>query len=120
MKITEEAAHSFAQEWIAAWNSHDLSAIMGHYSDNIQFYSPYIIRLGMNDDGLITDKPTLEAYFARGLNAYPDLHFDLNEILVGIDSVILYYTSVSNRKSGEFMQLDEEGKICLVKAHYNN
>ncbi|MEO6283443.1 MAG: nuclear transport factor 2 family protein [Dyadobacter sp.] len=117
--MNEQIAQSFAQEWIAAWNSHDLARIMSHYSENIQFHSPYVIRLGMNEQGLISDKPTLEAYFKKALDVYEDLYFELHEILTGAGSLVLYYTSVNGRKAAEFMQLDETGKISLVKAHYN-
>ena len=119
MKMNEELAQSFGLEWIAAWNSRDLPRIMSHYSEHIHFQSPYIIRLGMNEQGIIDDKPTLEAYFKKALDVYQDLHFELHEVLTGAGSLVLFYTSVNGRKAAEFMQLDESGKINLVKAHYN-
>ncbi len=54
MHLTEQAAQSFATQWIDAWNRHDLTAIMELYSNDIRFYSPYIIKLGMNEQGVIT------------------------------------------------------------------
>lgn len=118
MHLTEQAAQSFATQWIDAWNRHDLTAIMELYSNDIRFYSPYIIKLGMNDQGVITRKDELEKYFGKALGIYTDLHFELREVLTGADSVILYYKSVSNRMAAEMMELDESGKISLVKAHY--
>nr|WP_295928392.1 nuclear transport factor 2 family protein [uncultured Dyadobacter sp.] len=120
MNRTQEDAQSFARQWIEAWNSHDLSAIMSLYAPEIRFYSPYIIKLGMNEEGVITDKTELEKYFSKALDIYTDLHFDLHEVLVGARSLILYYKSVSNRMAAELMELDETGKIVLVNAHYNN
>ncbi len=32
--------NNFAQEWLNAWNSHDLEAIMAHYAEDVIFYSP--------------------------------------------------------------------------------
>ena len=43
-----------------------------------------------------------------------------NETLTGADSVVLYYTSVNNKKAAELMQFDQSGKINLVKTHYND
>ncbi|WP_426294603.1 nuclear transport factor 2 family protein [Dyadobacter endophyticus] len=119
MHLTEQSAQSFAEQWIDAWNHHDLTAIMRLYSEDIRFFSPYIIKLGMNADGVIADKQELENYFKKALDIYTDLHFELNDVLVGASSVILYYKSVSNRMAAELMELDEAGKISLVKAHYN-
>lgn len=117
--MTEQAAQSFAAQWIDAWNRHDLSAIMALYSNEIRFYSLYIIKLGMNEEGVITRKDELEKYFGKALGIYTDLHFELRQVLSGADSVILYYKSVSDRMAAEMMELDESGKISLVKAHYN-
>lgn len=118
MHLTDKAAQSFGRQWIDAWNSHDLTAIMDLYSDEIRFYSPYIIKLGMNAEGVISDKGELEKYFGKALGIYVDLHFELHEVLAGASSVILYYKSVSNRMAAEMMELNESGKISLVKAHY--
>lgn len=119
MHLTDELAQSFARQWIDAWNSHDLSAIMDLYGEEIRFYSPYIVKLGINPEGVISDKQALGAYFAKALSVYDNLHFDLYEVLTGADSVILYYQSVSNRLAAEMMMFDHTGKISLVKAHYN-
>jgi ketosteroid isomerase-like protein len=119
MHLTDQLAQSFAKQWIEAWNSHDLTAIMALYSNDIRFYSPYIVKLGMNAEGVITEKDELEKYFGKALGIYTDLHFELHEVLIGADSVILYYKSVGNRMAAEMMELDESGKINLVKAHYN-
>ena len=119
MHLTDQSAQSFAKQWIDTWNSHSLTAIMGLYSEDIRFYSPYIIKLGMNAEGLITGKGELEKYFGKALDIYTDLHFELHEVLAGAGSVILYYKSVGNRMAAEMMELDESGKISLVRAHYN-
>jgi hypothetical protein len=119
MHLTDELAKSFAEQWIDAWNRHDLTAIMELYSEDIRFYSPYIIRLEMNAEGVISKKDELEKYFGKALGIYTDLHFELYEVLTGVGSVILYYKSVGNRMAAEMMELDESGKISLVRAHYN-
>lgn len=119
MHLPDQSAQSFARQWIDAWNSHDLPAIMDLYAEDIRFYSPYIVKLGMNAEGVISNKEELNAYFAKALAIYTDLYFELYEVLTGADSVILYYKSVSNRLAAEMMMLDDSGKISLVKAHYN-
>jgi len=118
MTITEDFCKQFANEWIAAWNSHDLDRIMSHYANELEFYSPLIIKLNINPDGRITHKTDLRDYFKIGLEKFPDLHFSLNNVLVGLNSVVLYYGSVNNTLSAEFMLFNEDGKISQVRAHY--
>ena len=108
----------FAHEWIEAWNSHDLERIMTHYADEVDFTSPVILRLLGIADGRIKGKADLKAYFKKGLEAYPDLHFELQHVLDGMNSVTLVYKSINNTLSAELMELDSEGKACRVKAHY--
>ncbi len=113
-------AEAFAKEWVEAWNSRQLDAILSHYADKVQFTSPFIVKLMNEPSGTITGKDKLRPYFEKGLQAYPDLHFELIEVLEGVDSVILYYLSVKNLMAAEVMFFDEKGKISRVVAHYNS
>ena len=108
----------FAHEWVNAWNGHNLEAIMEHYAEDIVFYSPLIKRINNDPSGRIQGREALKAYFKRGLEAYPDLHFELYHILEGVNSVVIYYKSVGNRLSAEMMVLNSEGKVTEVRAHY--
>jgi ketosteroid isomerase-like protein len=116
--ITEQQAQSFAEAWIQAWNTHDLDAIMEHYSHDVVFVSPFIVRLLNDPSGTIRGKEALRAYFQRGLETFPDLHFELRNVLVGVSSVTLLYRSVRNLLAAEVMELDEHGQATRVLAHY--
>ena len=108
----------FSRQWIASWNSHDLDRIMDHYAESIDFTSPKIVKLFALEDGRIKDRSILREYFAKGLEAYPDLHFELYYVLEGVNSVVLYYRSVNNALAAEYMALNADGRIIEVKAHY--
>jgi predicted ester cyclase len=118
MIVNDDFNKEFANEWISAWNSHNIDLIMSHYVENIAFHSPLIIKLNINPEGTIKNKSDLREYFLKGLTAYPDLHFDLHSVLSGKDSVVLYYESINQTMSAEFMQLNNEGKVTVVRAHY--
>jgi hypothetical protein len=81
--VTKEEAWSLANHWVAAWNAHDLDLIMTHYEDAIELISPVAARLLGTPDGKVAGKPNLRAYFHRGLEAYPELHFHLEDVLLG-------------------------------------
>jgi ketosteroid isomerase-like protein len=107
--MTKDEAWNLANHWVAAWNSHDLDAIMTHYEDAIELTSPVAARLLGTVDGKVAGKANLRAYFQRGLEAYPDLHFDLEEVLWGVNSVVLYYSNQQGRRTAEFMELSASG-----------
>ena len=39
--ITEEQAKKFAEDWVEAWNSHDLELVMSHYDENVEYFSVF-------------------------------------------------------------------------------
>lgn len=117
--MTRDEARSLANDWIAAWNAHDLDLIMSHYDDAIELISPVAAQLLDTPDGRVIGKTNVQAYFQRGLEAYPDLRFELEDVLWGISSVVLYYTNQKGTHSAEFMQLSANRKVARVIAHYS-
>lgn len=118
--LTQQQATDFAEEWLAAWNAHDVAAIIHHYADAIEFTSPFIVAMTGKPSGTITDKQELQDYFRNALEKYPDLHFELQTLLTGVKSVVLSYKSVNNLLAAEVMELNDEGKVTRVNAHYLN
>lgn len=116
--LTIEMAETFVRDWIDAFNAHDLPRILSHYADDLEFSSPFIPLLKFNDTGVIRSKTDLETYFAIGLNAYPELHFRLHNFFTGIDTVVIYYTSVNGRLAAETFRLNAEGKAVQVTCNY--
>lgn len=118
--MTEIQARTFANDWITAWNSHDLDAIMSHYARDVVLTSPVAARLLGDPSGIVAGKEALLGYFRRGLQAYPNLAFTLLEVMWGISSLVLHYVNQNGTKSGEFMELGPDGKVLRVVAHYNS
>jgi predicted ester cyclase len=117
--MTRDDAWNLANHWVAAWNSHDLDLIMTHYEDGIELTSPVAAKILGVPDGKVVGKANLRAYFQRGLDAYPELRFSLEDVLWGVNSVVLYYTNQIGKRTGEFMELSGAGKVARVVANYN-
>jgi predicted ester cyclase len=117
--VTKDDAWKLANHWVAAWNAHDLDLIMMHYDDAVELTSPVAARLLEKPDGKVTGKANLTAYFQRGLEAFPELHFHLEDVLWGLNSVVLYYTNQKGTRTAEFMELSATGKVVRIVANYN-
>jgi len=117
--LTEVEVKNFADDWIQAWNSHDLDAIMSHYAPEVVLISPTAAKLLGDLSGTIQGKQALRSYFQRGLQAFPNLTFELLDVMWGISSVVLYYLNQKGTKTGEFMELDANLKVSKVVANYN-
>ncbi|HEY6371788.1 MAG TPA: nuclear transport factor 2 family protein [Candidatus Sulfotelmatobacter sp.] len=117
--MTKDEAWSLANDWVAAWNAHDLDRIMTHYDDAVELTSPVAAQLLGTPNGKVVGKADLRAYFRRGLEAYPELQFRLENVLWGVNSVVLYYTNQKGTRTAEFMELSSIGKVAKVVAHYS-
>jgi ketosteroid isomerase-like protein len=117
--LTEEKVRQLAASWVQAWNSHELAEIMSHYAEDIVLVSPVAATILNDPLGTVKGKDALQAYFKKGLEAYPNLKFDLLDMMWGLSSVVLYYVNQKGTKTAEFMEINSNGKIVRVVANYN-
>jgi ketosteroid isomerase-like protein len=117
--LAEADARKFAPGWAEAWNSHDLDAIMSHYAEGVVLTSPTAAKLLGEPSGTVAGKAAVRSYFARGLEAFPQLSFELLDVMWGISSVVLYYRNQKGTKTAEFMEFDTAQKVIRVVANYN-
>jgi predicted ester cyclase len=117
--MTRDEAWKLAEHWVAAWNAHDLELILTHYEEDVELTSPVAAQLLATPDGKVAGKANLRAYFQRGLTAYPELHFKLEDVLWGVNSVVLCYLNQKGTRTAEFMELSVNGKVARVVANYS-
>jgi len=117
--LNAQQVRQFADHWIHAWNSHDLEAILSHYSPDVVLTSPVAAQLLNDPSGTVAGREALSAYFKRGLEAYPNLTFTLHDVLCGLDTVVLYYTNHKGTKTAEVVQLGPDNKVVRVLATYS-
>lgn len=111
-------ALSFAQDWLSAWNSHDLEKILEHYADDFEMTSPLIIeRMGVLS-GTLKGKDAIGAYWRIGLSSQPPLHFELLDVFLGVEGITLYYKSIGRRFVTEVLTFDANRKVVRGAAYY--
>jgi ketosteroid isomerase-like protein len=116
--LTEADAKKLAREVIEAWNSHDLERILEHYAEDVTLTSPLAAeKLG---EPTVRGKAALRAYFALGLAAFPELHFELVDVMWGVSSVVLYYVNQRGTMTAEVLEVATSGHIARVLANYSN
>lgn len=110
-------AENFAQEWVNAWNAHDLEDILSHYTDDFEMSSPVISQVMGEASGTLKGKSIIADYWRKALVRSPDLHFELSQVLVGANSVAIVYQGVRGL-SNEIFIFNAEGKVSQAFAHY--
>ncbi len=109
---------AFGQQWIATWNSHDLEHILALYADDGEMTSDVIPRLGLDPSGTISGKAMLRKYWGIALERVPELHFDLIDVYVSPDSLVVFYTNQRGHKICEYLRLNADGKIRQGSANH--
>ena len=110
-------AERFAADWIAAWNAHDLERVLEHYADDFEMSSPVIVQIAGEPSGMLKGKAAVGAYWHKALQLIPDLHFELYEVLAGVDSVVLYYRGARG-PAAEVFHFGPDGRVIRAFAHY--
>jgi len=117
--ISCEQALAFANEWVEAWNAHDMPRVLEHYTDDFEMSSPLMIQMGISESGTLKGKQQIRDYWQKGLAKYPDLHFKIIDVLTSVNSVIIYYHTINNKLSAELFMFNDEGKVYKSAGHYN-
>jgi hypothetical protein len=115
-----ESACYIAHSGIQTWNSHGLDAIMSHYDADIVVTSPVAAKILDDPSGTVKENAALRNYFTRGLEVYPNLHFELLDVMHGLFSIVLCYRNQKGTKTVEFMEFGKNGKITRVVANYGD
>jgi len=111
-------ATDFAAEWIAAWNAHDLSRVLSHYTEDFEMSSPKIVQIAGEPSGKLVGKAAVGAYWATALARIADLHFELLAVMRGVDSVVLYYRGAGGQLAAEVFYFNSAGLVCRACANY--
>lgn len=111
-------AEKFADEWIAAWNSYDLNAILSHYADDVVFRSPRIAAVMGEPVAFVSGKPALARYWTKALSQIKDLRFHLERVYVGSDSLAISYRNHRGQHVVETFVFNDAGLVKESVATY--
>jgi ketosteroid isomerase-like protein len=57
----------FADDWVRAWNEHDVEAVLAHFHDDVVFSSPVAARMFPETGGVVRGKDALREYWVTAL-----------------------------------------------------
>jgi hypothetical protein len=119
MMIDPVWARQFAEDWIDAWNSHDLERIFSQYTDDFEITSPLVIKRMKEPSGTLKGKDAVRPYWHGGLQVKPPLRFELKDVLAGVNSITLYYRRVYGDFAAEVLIFNEQKQVVKTIVHYS-
>jgi len=84
----------FSRTWLAAFNAHDLEAVLDHFHDDVVFTSPVAARALPGSGG------------GLALERVPDLRFELLGVYAGVDTLVLNYRNQVGGLVSEVLTFD--------------
>jgi predicted ester cyclase len=115
--LSHDYASTLANEWMMAWNRHDVHDIVDtHYLDeHVELTSPIVFDI--TGKTKLQGKEALRTFVTIVLEMIPNLHFVLHDVLVGKDSVAIYYKSDNRRECAIMFVNMETGKVYKIVNH---
>ncbi len=110
-------AIGFSQQWVQAWNAHDVEAVLRHFDDDVVFTSPVAAKMLPETAGVVRGKSALRAYWATALQRVPDLRFTVEGVYQGIDTVVINYRNQDGGMVCEVLKF-EGNLVCEGHGTY--
>ena len=119
--LNREMAEAFADNWITAWNRHDLNMLATHYTEDFEFSSPFIRALTGVPESTLKGLPAVREYWEKALEAVKEeeVRFELLKVFVGVDSVIIQYKGVAGRMGCQVFFFNKMGAVYKAMSHYD-
>ena len=97
---------AFAEDWVTAWNRHDVDAVLAHFHDGVVFTSPVAARVMPDSNGVVRGKAALREYWCAALKTMPDLHFEIVGIYQGESVLVINYRNERGALVNEVLEFD--------------
>ena len=97
---------TFVEDWLAAWNRHDVEAVLAHFHDDVVFTSPVAARLVPDSGGVVRGKAALREYWTAALTALQDLRFEIVGVYQGQSVLVINYRNEREALVNEVLEFD--------------
>jgi ketosteroid isomerase-like protein len=102
---------TYADEWMGAWNAHDIEAVLAHFSDDVVFTSPVAARVVPESGGAVRGKAALRDYWTKALAQQADLHFEMIGVYRGESTLVINYRNHRGELVNEVLTFDGNGLV---------
>jgi ketosteroid isomerase-like protein len=82
---------SIARAWFAAFNAHDLDALLALYAADAVHFSPKLLARRPETNGLVSGQAALRAWWQDAFERLPDLRYTPTSFTANADRVFMEY-----------------------------
>jgi len=103
--------NGYAEQWVRAWNAHDIEAVLDHFHDDVLFTSPVAARVVPESGGVVRGKAALRDYWTAALAKQPDLQFEVVGVYRGESTLVINYRNHRGQLVNEVLTFDGDGLV---------
>ncbi len=112
---------AIALRWFAAFNAHDLEALLALYADDARHYSPKLKVRQPETNGLISGKAPLRAWWRDAFDRLPSLRYEVVKLTVDDEQVFMEYIrhveGEEDLRVGEVLEI-RDGLIVASRVYH--
>ena len=102
---------TYAEEWMGARNTHDIEAVLAHFSDDVVFTSPVAAGVVPESGGVVRGKAALREYWTTALSQQANLHFELIRVYSGESTLVINYRNHRGQLVNEVLSFGADGLV---------
>ncbi|OBF70564.1 DUF4440 domain-containing protein [Mycobacterium sp. 852002-51613_SCH5001154] len=107
-------AVAFGQQWVDAWNAHDVEAVLDHFHDDVVFTSPVAATIVPESAGVVRGKSELRRYWNLALQRIPHLRFSVEAVYQGVDTIVIAYRNQDGGRVSEVLRFSGD---FVIEGH---
>lgn len=115
------ANKSIALQWFAAFNAHDLEALLALYADDAEHFSPKLKLRHPETHGLITGKEALRSWWRDAFERLPNLNYEVVKLTADEEQVFMEYirhvSGEEDLRVGEVLEV-RDGLIVASRVYH--
>lgn len=115
------ANKSIALRWFAAFNAHDLEALLELYADDAEHYSPKLKERQPGTKGMISGKQALRSWWRDAFDRLPTVQYDVVKLTADEQQVFMEYIrhvqGEEDLRVGEVLEI-REGSIVASRVYH--
>ena len=93
----------------------DVDAVLRHFHDDVVFTSPVAAEMFPETRGVVRGKSALRHYWAAALQRISDLHFTVEGVYRGVDTLVIAYRNQNNGLVNEVLKFGDDSLV--IEGH---